>query len=122
MMLFSLILNGDTDMVDAGWPALWTGLGNGPRGIPQRSATGGSGTGPIGRGHSLLTWRCLPMFPLGSVLLPGAVLPLHVFEPRYRQLVKDCLAGEPEFGVALIDRGARSAAATSAPRSARSPG
>ena len=45
------------------------------------------------------------MFPLGSVLLPGAVLPLHVFEPRYRQLVKDVLAGEPEFGVALIDRG-----------------
>jgi Lon protease-like protein len=47
----------------------------------------------------------LPMFPLGSVLLPGAVLPLHVFEPRYRQLVKDCLAGEPEFGVTLISRG-----------------
>jgi Lon protease-like protein len=50
----------------------------------------------------------MPMFPLGSVLLPGAVLPLHVFEPRYRQLVIDCLAddtGDPEFGVALIERG-----------------
>ncbi|MGD9702615.1 MAG: LON peptidase substrate-binding domain-containing protein [Acidimicrobiia bacterium] len=47
----------------------------------------------------------LPMFPLGTVLLPGAVLPLHVFEPRYRRLVQDLLAGEPEFGVALIDRG-----------------
>ena len=50
----------------------------------------------------------MPMFPLGSVLLPGAVLPLHVFEPRYRQLVVDCLAddtGDPEFGVALIERG-----------------
>ncbi|HEX9258282.1 MAG TPA: LON peptidase substrate-binding domain-containing protein [Acidimicrobiales bacterium] len=46
-----------------------------------------------------------PMFPLGMVLLPGAVLPLHVFEPRYRQLVQDCLAGEPEFGVVLIERG-----------------
>jgi Lon protease-like protein len=48
------------------------------------------------------------MFPLGTVLLPGAVLPLHVFEPRYRQLVVDCLAddsGEPEFGVTLIARG-----------------
>jgi uncharacterized protein len=45
------------------------------------------------------------MFPLGTVLLPGAVLPLHVFEPRYRALVADCLAGEPEFGVVLIDRG-----------------
>jgi hypothetical protein len=50
----------------------------------------------------------MPMFPLGSVLLPGAVLPLHVFEPRYRQLVIDCLAddnSDPEFGVALIARG-----------------
>ncbi len=48
------------------------------------------------------------MFPLGTVLLPGAVLPLHVFEPRYRQLVIDCLAdhsGDPEFGVTLIERG-----------------
>jgi Lon protease-like protein len=50
----------------------------------------------------------MPMFPLGTVLLPGAVLPLHIFEPRYRQLVIDCLAndeGDPEFGVALIARG-----------------
>lgn len=45
------------------------------------------------------------MFPLGTVLLPGAFLPLHVFEPRYRALVHDCLAGDPEFGVALIERG-----------------
>jgi len=45
------------------------------------------------------------MFPLGSVLFPHAALPLHVFEPRYRALVEDCLAGEPEFGVVLIERG-----------------
>ena len=46
------------------------------------------------------------MFPLGTVLLPGVVLPLHVFEPRYQQLVRDCLdAPEHEFGVVLIDRG-----------------
>jgi Lon protease-like protein len=47
----------------------------------------------------------LGMFPLGTVLLPGALLPLHVFEPRYRALIADCLAGEPEFGVVLIERG-----------------
>src|SRR6476646_946546 len=48
----------------------------------------------------------MPMFPLGSVLLPGGVLPLHVFEPRYRALVQDCLASaEHEFGVVLIERG-----------------
>ncbi len=46
------------------------------------------------------------MFPLGSVLLPGSVLPLHVFEPRYRQLVLDCVeAPDHEFGVTLIERG-----------------
>ncbi|MEY2416532.1 MAG: uncharacterized protein QOH53_1866, partial [Ilumatobacteraceae bacterium] len=46
------------------------------------------------------------MFPLGTVLLPGVVLPLHVFEPRYLQLVRDCVeATEHEFGVVLIDRG-----------------
>ncbi len=47
----------------------------------------------------------VPMFPLGTVLVPGAYLPLHVFEPRYRALVQACLAGTPEFGVALIERG-----------------
>jgi Lon protease-like protein len=45
------------------------------------------------------------MFPLGTVLLPHAHLPLHIFEPRYRALVKDCLAGDGQFGVVLIERG-----------------
>jgi Lon protease-like protein len=45
------------------------------------------------------------MFPLGTVLLPGQLLPLHVFEPRYRTLVHDCMKGTPEFGVVLIERG-----------------
>jgi Lon protease-like protein len=45
------------------------------------------------------------MFPLGTVLLPFAHLPLHIFEPRYRALVKDCLEGDGEFGVVLIERG-----------------
>lgn len=38
--------------------------------------------------------RALPLFPLpGTVLLPANLLPLHVFEPRYRELVRDCLGG-----------------------------
>lgn len=45
------------------------------------------------------------MFPLGSVLFPHAVLPLHVFEPRYRALVDDVLAADHRFGVVLIERG-----------------
>ncbi len=47
----------------------------------------------------------LPMFPLGSVLFPHVGLPLRVFEPRYRQLVLDCLDGDCCFGVVLIERG-----------------
>ncbi|MDP9419021.1 MAG: LON peptidase substrate-binding domain-containing protein, partial [Actinomycetota bacterium] len=47
----------------------------------------------------------IPMFPLGTVLFPGVYLPLHVFEPRYQDLVRVCLEGTPEFGVALIERG-----------------
>jgi len=49
----------------------------------------------------------MPMFPLGMVLLPGGILPLHVFEPRYRDMIVDCLKqdGEPEFGQALITHG-----------------
>ena len=49
----------------------------------------------------------LPMFPLGTTLLPGAGIPLQVFEPRYRQMVQDLLAadGPPEFGQVLITHG-----------------
>ena len=45
------------------------------------------------------------MFPLGSVLFPNALLPLHVFEDRFRALVDRCLADDVPFGVVLIERG-----------------
>lgn len=48
----------------------------------------------------------LPMFPLGTPLLPGRLLPLRIFEPRYVALLRECLSREsPEFGVVLIERG-----------------
>ncbi len=47
----------------------------------------------------------VPQFPLGSVLLPHMLLPLVVFEPRYRQLVADLDRHDQRFGVVLIDRG-----------------
>ena len=50
----------------------------------------------------------LPLFPLGTVLVPGLLLPLHVFEPRYRRLVHDLLAlpeHERVFGVVAIKAG-----------------
>jgi len=49
----------------------------------------------------------LPLFPLGTVLFPGLLLPLHIFEERYRQLVRDLLAGPGprRFGVVAIRKG-----------------
>lgn len=48
----------------------------------------------------------IPLFPLNVVLLPGADLPLHIFEPRYRKMVRDCLDNKSEFGMLLgLDNG-----------------
>jgi Lon protease-like protein len=51
----------------------------------------------------------IPLFPLGTVLFPGVVLPLHIFEPRYRTLVRDLMAaddpGGREFGIVAIRQG-----------------
>lgn len=49
--------------------------------------------------------RRLPMFPLGTVLFPHQLIPLHVFEERYRVLTDRCLEGDRRFGVVLIERG-----------------
>lgn len=47
----------------------------------------------------------LPLFPLNTVLFPGQVLPLHIFEERYRLMIRRCLADDLPFGVVLIRRG-----------------
>jgi len=49
----------------------------------------------------------LPLFPLGAVLYPGMLLPLHIFEERYRQLIRDLLDGTEgrRFGVIAIRKG-----------------
>jgi Lon protease-like protein len=52
------------------------------------------------------TLAALPIFPLPNcVLLPGGLLPLHVFEPRYRALTRDCLAGDQVMGIARLKPG-----------------
>ena len=43
----------------------------------------------------------IPLFPLNVVLLPGALMPLHIFEPRYRRMVRECLEAKSEFGMLL---------------------
>ncbi len=47
----------------------------------------------------------LPLFPLNTVLIPGTVLPLHIFEPRYQIMLYRVLAGDQRFGVVLIHDG-----------------
>ncbi len=41
----------------------------------------------------------LPLFPLELVLLPGIPLPLHIFEPRYKEMIGECIATDAPFGV-----------------------
>ncbi|HTP11260.1 MAG TPA: LON peptidase substrate-binding domain-containing protein [Anaerolineae bacterium] len=47
----------------------------------------------------------LPLFPLNTVLFPGQLLPLHIFEPRYRQMIGECIQHGQAFGVVLIRSG-----------------
>lgn len=47
----------------------------------------------------------LPLFPLEAVLFPGTPMPLHIFEPRYREMIEACLETDEPFGVVLIRRG-----------------
>lgn len=47
----------------------------------------------------------LPLFPLGVVLFPGMTLPLHIFEPRYREMINRCLDEKLPFGVVLLRAG-----------------
>ena len=48
----------------------------------------------------------LPLFPLGTVLFPGGLLPLRIFEQRYLGMAKACLRDEAPFGVCRIREGA----------------
>jgi len=54
----------------------------------------------------------LPLFPLNVVLFPHMPLPLHIFEPRYRQMIAECLEEGHSFGVVAIQEGSESGPAT----------
>jgi Lon protease-like protein len=45
----------------------------------------------------------IPLFPLNVVLMPGASMPLHIFEERYKQMINECLEESSEFGMVLAD-------------------
>jgi uncharacterized protein len=50
--------------------------------------------------------RELPLFPLNTVLFPGMNQPLHIFEPRYRLMINECVENNRPFGSVLIKQGA----------------
>ena len=59
-----------------------------------------------GRDEEVLEAGVVPLFPLvGGILLPGAVMPLHIFESRYRQMVGDALAGDQRLAMAVLEDG-----------------
>lgn len=62
-----------------------------------KSSTGVQSTNARGRRPWLSS--LLPLFPLDLVLFPGTPLPLHIFEPRYREMIGECLAQKRPFGV-----------------------
>ena len=51
------------------------------------------------------TTQEIPLFPLNTVIFPGGLLPLRIFEPRYIDMVKDCMHDEHGFGIVLIQNG-----------------
>jgi Lon protease-like protein len=61
--------------------------------------------GAAAHAASRRSWRgvivsmLLPLFPLDLVLLPGVPLPLHIFEPRYKEMIKECLEKKSQFGI-----------------------
>ncbi|MDQ2963280.1 MAG: LON peptidase substrate-binding domain-containing protein [Pseudomonadota bacterium] len=69
---------------------------------------------PFLRGVSSREPNALPLFPLKTVLFPGGLLPLKVFEQRYVAMTKACLRDDSAFGVCLLTRGDEVAGATAA--------
>ena len=76
-------------------------------GIPP-VRTGRSSLGAVGE-----RLESFPLFPLGIVLLPEEVVPLHIFEERYKLMVGECLEQQREFGIVwLSDSGLRDVGCT----------
>lgn len=67
---------------------------------------GGAGEQPQPDASQQVSTMEMPLFPLNHVVLfPRMVLPLHIFEPRYREMINRCIDERLQFGVVLIDEG-----------------
>jgi Lon protease-like protein len=70
--------------------------------IPRKVAYNPSKRCALGRQPGGFLDTLLPLFPLDVVLLPGAPLPLHVFEPRYKEMIAECLDRKQSFGMLRV--------------------
>lgn len=70
--------------------------------VQAAGAPAGCDAGRMLYNHHMNT---LPLFPLNTVLFPGQLLPLHIFETRYRQMIGECLQHSTPFGVVLLREG-----------------
>src|SRR5512144_1891243 len=63
--------------------------------------------------YRFMSFQELPLFPLNTVLFPGGVLPLRIFEPRYLNMVSECMKADHGFGVVAIQEGSETGIAAS---------
>lgn len=73
-----------------------------------RHADHHAGSGRISNPEQPMEPMHLPLFPLRTALFPGMMLPLHIFEPRYREMIHHCLENQSPFGVVMIREGQES--------------
>ncbi|MFC1664975.1 LON peptidase substrate-binding domain-containing protein [Pseudomonadota bacterium] len=73
-----------------------TWVGNSESAVIRKIAIGRADQGPEGESH------LLPMFPLAMVAFPGQLVLLHIFEPRYKQLIRDCDQQGISFGISAV--------------------
>jgi Lon protease-like protein len=73
-----------------------------------RHADHQAGSGRVSNPEQPMEPMHLPLFPLRLALFPGMMLPLHIFEPRYRAMIHYCLENQSPFGVVMIREGQES--------------
>src|SRR3954462_1346363 len=105
-------ITGVTSWLSGGHEGRWFSSGSSSSARPSSSFPGGPAswgtqrsTPMLGVDVPLAPVAEIGLFPLGVVLLPPERVPLHIFEPRYRELIEECLETDAEFGLVYADEG-----------------
>jgi Lon protease-like protein len=96
--------HGDLEVVAAAGPVVHAQLRRVRKRVAQQGLETFDGHGAIvGPGAYPVAMEEIGLFPLGIVLLPTERVPLHIFEPRYKELIGECLEDDSEFGLLYAD-------------------